>query len=132
MLVSGFDEAQKLTQSLKVLLLLPEKKLAKSAKTSANNIEGNFLLAHRFSKQEIADYILLSGDENIIHQVQNPIVPGLCMIYFLQRMLHRHFLHWQIAFVAPVYAGEEVAFIHKDNFILAYVANELVFRLKIL
>ena len=132
MMVSGFADEGELVQSLKVLLLLPSKNLAKSPKATNNIIEGNVLCRHKFSLQEISDYILLSGDENIIHQTQNPIVPGLCMVYFLARMLHRYFLHWQVDFVVPVYAGDEVVFTHKDDFILAYVGKVLVFKIKIL
>lgn len=135
MRVSGFNNNKQITQNITVLLLLPKKSLAPTdfkGQIKPIFIPDNIIFTHRFSRQEIADYVHLSGDKNIIHQVKNPIVPGLCMAYFLQKMLHRHYFHWQIAFLAPVYADDEVIFTQEYHHICAYVAGKLVFKIKIL
>lgn len=134
-LVEGFNNDGKCMQSLQVLLLLLPKSL------TINNLPINdeviytlphIISQHTFTKREIDDYILLSGDKNIIHQGANPIVPGLCMVYFLAQNLHQDTLHWQIRFNAKVYAEDKIIFTKEAKHIKAYANDKLVFSIKIL
>lgn len=133
MLVEGFNHYGKRMQSLQVLLLLMPPNLA-TANLQINDALiytlPHIILEHIFTKREINDYILLSGDKNIIHRGKTPIVPGLCMVYFLTQNLHQDTLHWQIRFNAKVYAEDKIIFTKEKNYFKAYVNDKLVFTIK--
>lgn len=124
-------------QSLHALLVLPKKKLA--AQTAEASIQPAGLdvfkagMRHVFTQPEIDDYAVLSGDDNIIHKAgaSRAIVPGLCMVYFLQRELNLKRLHWTVSFLSPVFAGDEVSFSRKDGCIEAYAGGRLVFKIEV-
>lgn len=126
-LVTGTDKNNAVQQSLKVLLLLP--------KTKANTISqktekiGSYLFKQKFSTAQINDYINLSGDKNIIHQGENPIVPGLMMVLYLYEKFKDQ-TKWDIRFLYPVHADEKVFFYQQDTTINAYVNDVLVFTIK--
>ena len=103
-------------KELRVFLVLPKHKLGTTK--------------HSFTTQEIADYVAYTGDENVIHKGEHPIVPGLCMAAWLQRELALTELDWRITFVAPVYAGDELCIYRTEGQLAAYVGAINVFVIK--
>ena len=72
-----------------------------------------------------------TGDENIIHQGEHPVIPGLCMAAWLQQTLRLTELDWRISFLAPVYAGDELAVYAAEQELAAYVGSFKVFASKL-
>lgn len=122
------DEA--VTKELRVFLVLPKKQLA-SKGTATELPQGTPLLEHVFSVQEVRDYVAYTGDENIIHQGEHPIVPGLCMAAWLQQALGLQELDWRISFLSPVYAGDVLQVYEVANELQAYVGSSKVFNIKL-
>ena len=124
-------------QRLRTLLLLPRESLTAGHKrqildsTMSKMSPSDF--HHKFTQAEIDDYTALSGDDNIIHKASagRVIVPGLCMVYFLQRKLKLKELHWTVSFLSPVFADDDVYFYKEDNCILAYADNKSVFKIEV-
>ena len=85
---------------------------------------------HVFTAQEIADYVAYTGDENIIHKGEHPIVPGLCMAAWLERELQLTELDWKLSFLSPVYAGDELRVYDDGEKLAAYVGAANVFVIK--
>lgn len=112
---------------MKVLLLLPKATTGKIS--SKAEIKGSLLDMQKFSVRQINEYIALSGDKNIIHQRVRPIVPGLMMVLYLYDFF-RSQSDWDIRFLNPVYADDEVFFYRQDNGVNAYVNNKLVLTIK--
>ena len=81
--------------------------------------------------QEVRDYVAYTGDENIIHQGEHPVIPGLCMAAWLQQALQLTELDWRISFLAPVYAGDELAVYAAEQELAAYVGGFKVFAIKL-
>ncbi len=126
-------------QRLRTLLLLPRDNLAEgNKKRILDSTLGKVMppsdFHHKFTQEEIDDYTALSGDDNIIHKAGiagRVIVPGLCMVYFLQRKLKLKELHWTVSFLSPVFAGDDVYFYKKDNYIHAYADSKSVFKIEV-
>ncbi len=129
--VTGCDDNGKLQEFLKVFLILPEHELKTKAPVSEKNT-GAVLTSHTFTVQEIDGYTDLSGDKNIIHKNRNPIVPGLCMAWYLQKFLNLDNLHWKVTWLSPVYADDCVNFYRENKMIKAYVGTVNVFVVNIL
>ena len=125
--VTGTDENNITRQSLKVLLLLPKATTGKIS--SKAEIKGSLLDMQKFSVRQINEYIALSGDKNIIHQRVRPIVPGLMMVLYLYDFFCSQ-SDWDIRFLNPVYADDEVFFYRQNNGVNAYVNNKLVLTIK--
>ena len=125
--VTGTDENNAVRQSLKVLLLLP--KTVQNTVSRKSEILGSFFGRKKFSTKQINDYIVLSGDKNIIHQGENPIVPGLMMVLYLYEKFKDQ-TKWDIRFLYPVHTDDEVFFYQQNTTINAYVNDVLVFTIK--
>lgn len=125
--VTGSDENNAVRQSLKVLLLLP--KTVQNTVSRKSEILGSFFGRKKFSTKQINDYIVLSGDKNIIHQGAEPIVPGLMMVLYLYNFFPAQ-TNWDIRFLRPVYADDEVSFYRQGNIVNAYANDTLVFTIK--
>ena len=124
-LVQGKNSSGKLVRQLKVLLLLP-RQLGRIA------AEGEQLMEkpsyeHVFSAAEVAEYTALSGDENTIHRLQRPVVPGMLLLSWLQKAAHTAELNWKVRFLQPVYAGETVRCFVCEQTVTAYVNGTKVF-----
>ena len=127
--VLGTDQ-QQVVKELKVFLVLPKQQLGSKAKV-AEVPTGKMLVKHVFSVQEVRDYVAYTGDENIIHQGEHPVIPGLCMAAWLQQALRLTELDWRISFLAPVYAGDELAVYAAEQELAAYVGSFKVFAIKL-
>ena len=127
--VLGTDQ-QQVVKELKVFLVLPKQQLGSKAKV-AEVPTGKLLVKHVFSVQEVRDYVAYTGDENIIHQGEHPVIPGLCMAAWLQQALRLTELDWRISFLAPVYAGDELAVYATEQELVAYVGSFMVFTIKL-
>ena len=127
--VLGTDQ-QQVVKELKVFLVLPKQQLGSKAKV-AEVPTGKLLVKHVFSVQEVRDYVAYTGDENIIHQGEHPVIPGLCMAAWLQQALRLTELDWRISFLAPVYAGDELAVYAAEQELAAYVGSFKVFAIKL-
>lgn len=119
-----------IVKELRVFLVLPKNKLG-SKQAPAQEPTGDLLVRHAFSVQEVRDYVAYTGDENIIHQGNNPIVPGLCMAAWLQQALRLTELDWRISFLSPVYAGDELSVYACGEELTAYVGSSKVFNIKL-
>ena len=89
------------------------------------------MLEHSFTVLEVADYVAYTGDENIIHQGEHPIVPGLCMAAWLQQALQLQELDWRISYLRPVYAGDELKVYSSEQELAAYVQGFKAFSIKL-
>ena len=127
--VLGTDQ-QQVVKELKVFLVLPKQQLGSKAKV-AEVPTGKLLVKHVFSVREVRDYVAYTGDENIIHQGEHPVIPGLCMAAWLQQALRLTELDWRISFLAPVYAGDELAVYAAEQELAAYVGSFKVFAIKL-
>ena len=127
--VLGTDQ-QQVVKELKVFLVLPKQQLGSKAKV-AEVPTGKLLVKHVFSVQEVRDYVAYTGDENIIHQGEHPVIPRLCMAAWLQQTLQLTKLDWRISFLAPVYAGDELAVYAAEQELAAYVGSFKVFAIKL-
>ncbi len=133
--VSGSDAAGQCQKSLRALLFLPgvlsqpHGSDGGQAAASAADPCGAVLARHIFSVQEINAYLAASGDRNILHRGACPIVPGLCMLHWLQRFWHLRYLHWQAGFTAPVYADDAVAFYGSGRRITARARGRQVLKI---
>ena len=127
--VLGTDQ-QQVVKELKVFLVLPKQQLGSKAKV-AEVPTGKMLEKHVFSVQEVRDYVAYTGDENIIHQGEHPVIPGLCMAAWLQQAFRLTELDWRISFLAPVYAGDELAVYAAEQELAAYVGSFKVFAIKL-
>ena len=126
-LVAG---AEQLVKELRVFLVLPKNKLGtKTIDPEAPT--GKLLVEHTFTVQEVRDYVAYTGDENIIHQGEHPIVPGLCMAAWLQQALLKQELDWRISFLTPVYTGDELKIYATEQELAAYVGSTKVFLIKL-
>lgn len=126
--VTGLDAKANVAKSIKVTLLLPEKEAGR--KILAGVPEGTLLAGHVFTAGDIADYAEKSGDDNIIHKCENPIVPGLFLVCALQHDMNLTSLNWEIRFLATLHAGEKVPFYEKDGLIAAWSGSVPVFTIK--
>ena len=127
--VLGTDQ-QQVVKELKVFLVLPKQQLGSKAKVTEVPT-GKLLVKHVFSVREVQDYVAYTGDENIIHQGEHPVIPGLCMAAWLQQALQLTELDWRISFLAPVYAGDELAVYAAEQELAAYVGSFKVFTIKL-
>lgn len=127
--VAGTATDGSLAKELRVFLVLPKHKLG-TKPLEPEAIKGDLRTKHTFTTQEIADYVAYTGDENVIHKGEHPIVPGLCMAAWLQKELALTELDWRIAFVAPVYAGDELCIYRTEGQLAAYVGTINVFVIK--
>lgn len=116
-------------KELRVFLVLPKRKLGNKA-VEPQMPAGELVCEHIFTTQEIADYVAFTGDENIIHKGEHPVVPGLCMAAWLQKTLKLQQLDWRISFLAPVYAGDKLRIYRNDNVLSGYVEATNVFVIK--
>lgn len=117
-------------KELRVFLVLPKKQLG--SKLTVDELpQGKPLLEHVFSVQEVRDYVAYTGDENIIHQGEHPIVPGLCMAAWLQQALQLQELDWRISFLCPVHTGDELKIYDAGSELQAYVRSSKAFSIKL-
>lgn len=127
----GYDKAGNLVQSLRLFLVLP----AKDQQVMVGPLEelppGQPVYVHRFNNQEIEEYVSVTGDENIIHKGQKPLVPGICMLCGLQKQLGLSELKWRVSFLAPVYAGQQLEVYETVGGLAAYADRHKVFVVKI-
>ena len=117
-----------LAKELRVFLVLPKRTLG--TKPADAIAAGECVARHVFTAQEIADYVAYTGDENIIHKGEHPIVPGLCMAAWLERELQLTELDWKLSFLSPVYAGDELRVYDDGEKLAAYVGAANVFVIK--
>ena len=75
-------EGERMVKELRVFLVLPKAKLG-SKPAAQEEPTGELVLEHSFTVQEVADYVAYTGDENIIHQGEHPIVPVLFVILWM-------------------------------------------------
>ena len=118
-----------LAKELRVFLVLPKRTLG-TKRADATAAAGECVARHVFTAQEIADYVAYTGDENIIHKGEHPIVPGLCMAAWLERELQLKELDWKLSFLSPVYAGDELRVYDDGEKLAAYVGAANVFVIK--
>ena len=123
-------EGERMVKELRVFLVLPKAKLGSKPATKEEPT-GELVLEHSFTVQEVADYVAYTGDENIIHQGEHPIVPGLCMAAWLQQALQLQELDWRISYLRPVYAGDELKVYSSEQELAAYVQGFKVFSIKL-
>lgn len=131
--VLGTDAAGGVNKSLQVFLVLPKAGAGKGQEGSAASaaIDGQLLLAHSFTADEVAAYVDYTGDLNVIHSGEHPIVPGLCLAAYVQQKLGKERLDWKISFLAPVYAGDELrVYGQADGQLIGYVGSARVFSIK--
>ena len=122
--------AEQIVKELRVFLVLPKNKLGSRPKV-AEAPQGKLLVEHVFTIQEVRDYVAYTGDENIIHQGDHPIVPGLCMAAWLQQALQLTELDWRISFLSPVYTGDKLVVYAGEQELAAYVDGFKVFSIKL-
>lgn len=123
-------EGERMVKELRVFLVLPKAKLG-SKPAAQEEPTCELVLEHSFTVQEVADYVAYTGDENIIHQGEHPIVPGLCMAAWLQQALQLQELDWRISYLRPVYAGDELKVYSRKQELAAYVQGFKVFSIKL-
>lgn len=116
-------------KELRVFLVLPKQRLGAKAVASAEP-QGELVAVHSFTPEEIAQYVAYTGDENIIHKGEHPVVPGLCMAAWLQKALQLTELDWRISFLSPVYAGDELRVYAEGKVLSGYVDAANVFVIK--
>lgn len=126
--VEGRDKDGDVRQSLKVLLVMPKSSQTSSVRKMQQC--GSFLSKRKFTIEQINEYIALSGDKNIIHQSEKPIVPGFLMVLYLYEEFFRAQTDWDVKFLYPVYSGDEIAFYQQGNTVNAYVHDVLAFTIK--
>lgn len=116
------------TQRMRVFLVMPQD----GANTKPEDIEypGRMFMRHIFTKSEVDNYVAYTGDENIVHKGEKPLVPGLCMAAYLEQTMGLQQLNWRIAFKSPVYAGDELVVYAKDGQLTAFVGARLAFVVK--
>ena len=119
-----------MVKELRVFLVLPKAKLG-SKPAAQEEPTGELVLEHSFTVLEVADYVAYTGDENIIHQGEHPIVPGLCMAAWLQQALQLQELDWRISYLRPVYAGDELKVYSREQELAAYVQGFKAFSIKL-
>lgn len=126
----GYDASGRLVQSLRLFLVIP--KSISMAKVQEKVVpEGRLVYSHAFDSSEIEAYIAYTGDKNIIHKGEHPLVPGICMLYALQRFLQLKELDWKVSFLAPVYAGDEFQVFQTETGFTAYANQKQAFVVKI-
>ena len=118
-----------LAKELRVFLVLPKQGLGTKPAAQAEPV-GELVAAHSFTAEEIAQYVAYTGDENIIHKGEHPVVPGLCMAAWLQKDLQLTELDWRISFLSPVYAGDELRVYAEGKALNGYVGAANVFVIK--
>ena len=123
-------EGERMVKELRVFLVLPKAKLG-SKPAAKEEPTGELVLEHSFTVLEGADYVAYTGDENIIHQGEHPIVPGLCMAAWLQQALQLQELDWRISYLRPVYAGDELKVYSSEQELAAYVQGFKAFSIKL-
>lgn len=123
-------EGERMVKELRVFLVLPKAKLG-SKPAAKEEPTGELVLEHSFTVLEVADYVAYTGDENIIHQGEHPIVPGLCMAAWLQQALQLQELDWRISYLRPVYAGDELKVYSREQELAAYVQGFKAFSIKL-
>ena len=124
------DSVERLVKELRVFLVLPKNKLGTKT-IEPETPTGKLLVEHVFTVQEVRDYVAYTGDENIIHQGEHPIIPGLCMAAWLQQALQKQELDWRISFLAPVYTGDELRVYATELELVAYVGDIKVFLINL-
>ena len=127
--VLGTAADGKAAKELRVFLVLPKRRLGTKPAPQAAPA-GEVVAVHSFTLQEIADYVAFTGDENVIHKGEHPIVPGLCMAAWLQKALRLEELDWRISFLSPVYAGDELRVYAEGQVLSGYVGAANVFVIK--
>ncbi|MDO4922024.1 MAG: hypothetical protein Q4E64_09420 [Phascolarctobacterium sp.] len=127
--VLGEAQSGGAVKELRVFLLLPKQGLGSKA-PAQEQPQGVLAAEHCFTVEEIGAYVAFTGDENIIHQGDHPVVPGLCMAAWLQRALQLRELDWRISFLSPVYAGDALKVYRIENELRAYVGAAKVFVIK--
>ena len=123
-------EGERMVKELRVFLVFPKAKLG-SKPAAKEEPTGELVLEHSFTVLEVADYVAYTGDENIIHQGEHPIVPGLCMAAWLQQALQLQELDWRISYLRPVYAGDELKVYSREQELAAYVQGFKAFSIKL-
>ena len=104
---------------------------AKESNAHANAHAGTLLAEHVFTVDEVRNYVAFTGDENIIHKGEHPIVPGLCMTAWLQSALAARELDWRVSFLAPVFTGDTLCVYQNGAELQAYVGSSNVFTIKL-
>lgn len=117
-------------KSMRVFMVKPKEITAEADNNFQVDFPGKLLVEHIFTKAEIDAYVAYTGDENIIHKGEHPIVPGICMACFLQDFMGLRELDWRIAFKAPVYADDKLVVYVKENQLTAYVNERVAFLIK--
>ncbi len=131
--VEGMTKDKAVCQRLQCLVWPPAAEECKEAGTPDIRAYPNavYRLQHCFSREEIRQYIVQSGDLNPIHQGERPIVPGLCIAWYVQRTLACPSIHWKISFHRPVYAGEIWTMMQDKKQLIGYVHDKRVCTIRI-
>ncbi len=134
--VTGKDADGNAVKQLEVILVLPkgvfhaEKPSTAAVVAEQVNSDGRLVAQHVFTEAEIADYIAQSGDENVIHKGAHAVVPGLCMVAWLQDALQAVTLDWRVRFLSPVYIGDDLKVVEADDSMTGYVGANKVFTIR--
>lgn len=113
------------TQKMRVFLVLPQGEV--NVQSGEGDFPGRLILEHVFSLEEINAYLAYTGDQNVIHQGSHPLVPGLCVLSYLQEAMGMQQLDWRAAFKSPVYVGEKLTVYAKEGKFTAFVNERLAF-----
>ena len=128
--VAGMAPNQELVKELRVFLVLPQRQLGTKPPLQETPT-GELVAGHVFTVQEVRAYVAYTGDENIIHRGEHPVVPGLCMAAWLQQALQLQELDWRMSFLAPVYTGDALKIYATEHKLEAFVANSKAFTIKL-
>lgn len=130
--IQGIQEDSCICQQMQCVVCQPRAKSQKTHKTMSLYPGGQQRrILHTFSREEIQQYLIQSGDDNPIHQGTHPIVPGLCILWHLQQDLAISSLHWKASFHAPVYAGDTVTVVQEAKRWHGYVRTHRVFTIQL-
>ena len=130
--IQGTNENGCICQQMQCVVCQPKEKSSKAHTAAAQLQTGQVrIVSHAFSKEEIQEYLGQSGDSNPIHHGEHPIVPGLCILWYIQQTLAVSPLHWKTSFHAPVYADDTVTVVQEAGRWYGYVRDHQVFTIQI-
>lgn len=126
--ICGNDADGDVVKTLKVILLKPKNISVQSA-AEVQTDATKMIALHKFTEQELAEYLAVSGDMNQLHQGAKPIVPGLMMVNWLLEHLQMASVCCKVKFIRPVICNEEIRFYRDTDKINACVGTKLAFSL---
>lgn len=122
--VKGLDRDGGTVQVMRVILVKPDK--LSSKKVQAAFLHGTSFAEHKFTVNEIQEYLSYTGDQNRIHRCPLPVVPGIMMIDWIFKHLKLNRVKCRVKFLQPVFSGEQVCFYKEQHRVGAYVQDKTV------